>query len=478
MRRLRILHAIHDFVPRHQAGSEIYAHDLATEQSRSHDVWVLAAEFDPSAVHGTIRWRRSGVLPVVELVNNWAFHHFDDTYASSRLNDQLSQILAAVQPDVVHVHNLLNLSLDLPRLARERGAAVVATLHDYTLVCIAGGQRVHRAERHVCHEIDPERCVRCFAESPFGLQLTAGRMTAGARMPRLLRVAAAVKRAVPNLVESAARAAAPAPLTVEDMRRRHAYAKHVFDMIDLFVAPSRAIADEYVRLGAPADRVEVSAYGHAIASSTAHPARSYEGRVRIGYVGSIVWHKGLHVLLAAARGLRGNFRISVHGNLGVDPAYAKELRAAAEGLPVRFAGAFDRDKVAQVFSGIDVLVVPSLWPENAPLVVQEARWYGIPVVASRVGGLPEFVDDDVDGRLFAADSADELRQVLQVLVDDRSQLDRLAGTRTVVKSVGTDAAEWERRYATLTNLDSDSDLERRAGAAQRVGCDRAAEQAS
>ena len=243
MRRLRVLHAIHDFLPRHPAGSEIYAHDLATEQGRRHDVWVLAAEYDPAATHGTVRWRRCGRLPVVELVNNWAFQHFDETYASSRLNEQLEHILGAIEPDVVHVHNLLNLSLDLPRLARERGAAVVATLHDYTLFCIAGGQRVHRAERHVCHEIQPERCARCFAESPFGLQFAAGRVTTSLRMPRLLRIAAAAGHRMPAL-GAVARATVAAPATVADVRRRLAYARHVFDMVDLFVAPSTALADE------------------------------------------------------------------------------------------------------------------------------------------------------------------------------------------------------------------------------------------
>ena len=55
--RMRVLHAIHDFLPRHRAGSEIYAFELAREQSARHDVFVLAAEYDPAAAHGTLRWR-------------------------------------------------------------------------------------------------------------------------------------------------------------------------------------------------------------------------------------------------------------------------------------------------------------------------------------------------------------------------------------------------------------------------------------
>src|SRR4026208_482611 len=162
---MRILHAIHDFVPRHRAGSEIYAFELARQLSRDATVFVLAAEYDPAVAHGTLRWRWHEGLPAIELVTNWEVARFDETYSSDRLNAQLRHVLDAASPDVLHVHNLLNLSFDLPRLAKERGAGIVATLHDYTLVCASGGQRVHESDAHVCHSIDADRCARCFNES-------------------------------------------------------------------------------------------------------------------------------------------------------------------------------------------------------------------------------------------------------------------------------------------------------------------------
>src|SRR5437762_10313346 len=120
---MRILHAIHDFLPRHRAGSEIYAFELARELIRRADVAVLAAEYDPSVPHGTIRWRDYSELSVIELVNNWQLRRFDESYTSDRLNAQLNHVLDATAPDVVHIHNLLNLSFDLPRLAKEIGRA-------------------------------------------------------------------------------------------------------------------------------------------------------------------------------------------------------------------------------------------------------------------------------------------------------------------------------------------------------------------
>ena len=71
------------------------------------------------------------------------------------------------------------------------------------------------------------------------------------------------------------------------------------------------------------------------------------------------------------------------------PEYAAGLRAQAAGLPVRFMGAFDRERTADVYAQIDVLVVPSLWLENSPLVIHEAFMAGVPVVGARIGGIAD-----------------------------------------------------------------------------------------
>jgi len=441
VRRLRVLHAVHDFLPRHRAGSEIYACDLASAQAAHHDVWVLAAEYDPSMPHGTLRWRTYRQLPVIELINNWAFDAFEETYASPRLDRQIDHVLHAVRPDIVHVHNLLNLSFELPRLARERGARVVATLHDYTLVCAAGGQRVHSSEAHICETIDTDRCARCFAESPLGSQLAAAR-TLG-RGP-LLRAAMHLHKRLPSTVGSLARQLARPSVSPDDLRRRLSASWRVFDMLDAIVAPSQSMAREYVRLGVNASRIEVSRYGSTV--SLQQPRTHARHAVNIGFVGTLVWHKGAHVLLDAARMLRGAFTITVHGDPAVAPDYFEDLQTRARGLPVTFAGPFDRDDLHRVYDSLDVLVVPSLWPENAPFVIQEALAHRMPVVGSAIGGIPEFVQPDVNGALFECGSASSLADALQPLIDDSAKRLRLGSSPAAVKSIAEDAGEWDRRY--------------------------------
>jgi glycosyltransferase involved in cell wall biosynthesis len=442
MRRLRILHALHDFLPRHLAGSELYAAELARALSARHDVFVLAAEYDPATPHGTLRWREYAGLPVVELVNNWEFGSLQETYSSARLNRQLSHVLDAIRPDVVHVHNLLNLSFDLPRLARERGAPTVATLHDYTLVCPSGGQRVHAAESHVCEVIDPERCARCFSQSPFHTQMAAGRLTRGALGGMMASAARIARRRAPWLLAAADHIPGPR-ITSADVRQRLTAARNVLGTVDLFVAPSRSLADEYVRLGLPAARIVISDYGFPPA---APKARQRSAILRLGFVGTLAWHKGAHVLLEAVRRLPGGYHVHVFGDLETFPLYRARLQRLAEGLPVTFEGTFDRDQVADVYSRIDALVVSSLWPENSPLVVHEAFMHGVAVVGARIGGIPDLVQHEVSGLLYNPFSADSLAEALMRLLHDRALPGRLAAAAPRVKAMSDDAREWESRY--------------------------------
>jgi glycosyltransferase involved in cell wall biosynthesis len=406
----------------------------------------VTSEYDPSTPHGTIRWRSHEGIPVIEIVNNWEFERFEETYSSPRLNRQLAHVLDATRPDVLHVHNLLNLSFDLPRLARERGIPSVATLHDYTLVCASGGQRVHAAESHVCKVIDTDRCSRCFADSPFHAQLVAGQFTRRGVGARIVKAAAEVRRLIPSMGATAARYV-PAPrITGADMQRRLAYARHVFDQVDLFVAPSAALADEYARLGLDERRIQVSDYGFV----HARPVDRITPRpLTFGFVGTLVWHKGAHVLMSAVGRLNGDFQVNVFGDPAVSPRYSSELRRLADGLPVRFLGPFARDGVAGAYASIDVLVVPSLWPENSPLVIHEAFMHGAAVVAARTGGIPGLVTDGVNGFLYDPFRSDDLGDRLQRFVDDPPLAGRLAACAPAIKGMEDDAGEWERRYGSL-----------------------------
>jgi glycosyltransferase involved in cell wall biosynthesis len=477
---MRVLHAIHDFLPRHAAGSEIYAFHLCRELAKRHIVHALAAEYDPARAHGRLAWRVHEGLPVIELVNNWE-GSFADTWQSARLAAQLDQVLRATQPDVLHIHSLLNLSFDLPRLARARGVAVAATLHDHSLACPAGGQRLHLVDRTVCHEIEPDRCAACFPHSPFHAQLSVGAMSraAGRGGPVAAGAAMWMAKRLPGAAGFFRRRVLPRaqPIPAADIERRLERLRAVFDAVQLFVAPSRSVADAHERLGLHRSKLLVSDYGFVHrppAPSELDRASRVEGLrptggakperarlsdaarrdtlspLRIGFVGTLVWHKGLHVLLDAARSLpAGAYEIEAWGSPDTFPDYTARLTAMARDLPVRFCGAFHNGQGADVYDRLDLLVVPSLWPENSPLVIHEAFMARVPVVAARIGGIPELVADGVNGLLYDPSSADALADALRALILMPERLREMGARAPSVKTIEEDARDWERRYQSL-----------------------------
>jgi glycosyltransferase involved in cell wall biosynthesis len=447
--RLRILHAIHDFLPRHQAGSEIYAYELCRALAADHHVTVLCADYDTARAHGRIVWRVYGGIPVAEIINNWAVASFAETYRSPLMASRIAQVLRAVQPHVIHVHNLLNLSFDLPAIAQAQAIPVVATLHDYGLVCPSGGQRLHRAEQHVCNVIDTERCVRCFRESPFFAQSAFGRVAAATSTPRAVgHIVRTLARMWPTMTARAAGAISRVPvlpITSEHIESRLAAARAAFDEVDLVVAPSPSIASEFRRLGFDASKIRVADYGFV--PLTRQPSVAKSGRLRIGYVGTLVWHKGVHVLIDAVRGLPVDaYELKIFGDTATFPDYTTHLIGLAAGLPIEFVGRIARARISEAYAQLDVLVVPSIWLENSPLVIHEAFMAGVPVVGARIGGIPDLVTDGVNGLLYDPTSSAELRLVLQRLIDSPLQLTSLARAIPTVKSLADDVRAWGEIY--------------------------------
>jgi glycosyltransferase involved in cell wall biosynthesis len=226
--------------------------------------------------------------------------------------------------------------------------------------------------------------------------------------------------------------------------------------VDLFVEPWPSMAAEFERRGIKREKIRVSDYGFVPLVRSDIKAASGNngdaGPLRIGYVGTLVWHKGVHVLLDAVRGLpSGRYEVKIFGNRDVFPQYVADLRARAQGLPVRFMGVFDRERVADVYAQIDVLVVPSLWLENSPLVIHEAFMAGIPVVGARTGGIADLVEQGRTGLLYDSTSPVQLRSALRSLIENPEQMAALGGhvrSAPRVKAMADDARGGKRRMPT------------------------------
>ena len=126
----------------------------------------------------------------------------------------------------------------------------------------------------------------------------------------------------------------------------------------------------------------------------------------LGFVGALADHKGPHLLLEALRRLNwSGTRVRIAGG-GTDALYEDRLRDLARGLDVEFVGRVPSADMPAFLRELDLLVVPSTWPENLPQTVLEAQAVGTPVLASRVDGIAEVISDPT--MLFEVDSATAL----------------------------------------------------------------------
>jgi len=153
---------------------------------------------------------------------------------------------------------------------------------------------------------------------------------------------------------------------------------------------------------------------------------------RAMFVGRVIPEKGPDVLVRAAALLpRGSVEVVIVGSQGfardapLSP-YEQELRRLAEqsGATVRFEPFVDRDRLPDLLRSAHALVVPSTWPEPSGLTAGEGMATGLPVVASRVGGLPDIVGDA--GLLVPPGDPAAVAAALRTLIDDPAERARRA----------------------------------------------------
>lgn len=412
---MKIVVCLHDYLPRHPGGTEVHAHEVARELARrGHEVTALFTERDLAARDGDVREGRLDGVRTLEVVHQREYADVRESFEEPRSLAVFTRLMGELAPDVVHFQHLAVWGSRVLPAARAAGARVVVTLNDYWLLCDSA--TLLRPDGELCTDGLHGTCTSCLRRHP----LLAERWSE------------------PDL-ESRWRAAARARF---ERHRADLAAAHVV------VSPSRFLAGQFERAGfRPAAQCEILLYGYP---GELHPARRRDPahKLRVGFVGGIYRSKGVHVLVRAFRHLVGEpVELSVHGHLDWFPDYAAELRAQAKGLDVTFAGGFARGDVERVLAGLDLLVVPSIWYENMPITIYEARRHGIPVVVTNLGGMAEAVEHGVSGLTFPRGDDVALADRIRALVRDPALYDRLARNRPPLVTLEEVVSRLEHLYS-------------------------------
>lgn len=307
------------------------------------------------------------------------------TFAQGFYNEDarrsVERLVAEVQPDVAHVHNILyQLSPSVLEPLWRRRIPIVQTLHDYHLVC------------------------------PGGLLYAQGRVFEQCANP-LQMVACISRRCHSN-------SAAVTALAVSS-HLFHKVTKIYAERVTAFTVPSRFMRAKMIERGVPAAKLTV--IPHPLDASAFSPR--YEPGEYALFVGRIVNIKGYDTLIRAAAGL--NLRVIILGDGPADEkAHLQQLLESEHASNVEWLGPKSSAEVREYMLGSRFVVVPSESYENFPAVIREAFACGKPVIGSRIGGIPELVDDET-GILFDPQNAEQLRAAMCELDADPERIVQL-----------------------------------------------------
>lgn len=472
---MRILHVTHELPPYETAGTAIYTLNIARAQARDHEVFVFARLQDPEVrPYRQHTEHRDGLTIRFVNVADLEWSPFRRSYEDPRAERIFRDFVDEVEPEVIHFQHVLGFGKGLMEVPRELGVPSVFTLHDFWAMCPMG-QRMCYTDETLCDPIDFGKCgpcvfgdgwqdVRTREEEDNGVDgsppreacsgqdlrdLYASRVmeTPGlfARRPRAALWALG-RRAV-SLFGSSGKASPPPP--ANPFSRRFNELREALLRADLLITPSAFLRDQFMQhFDLAPGKIIHSANGMDFSYVRALP-KTPSDRLRFGFIGSIIRTKGVHIavdgfLQAAER--QPGIELHIHGapNRWSGP-YLEELKQRAAEHPagdrVFFHGRFDNSRIGEVLTGVDVLVVPSIWFENAPLTLNEAAMTGTPIIVSDRGGMLEFARANSYGRTFELGNPSSLAEVLEELGRDPSRIRELAGNPPAVKPVGANAAE-------------------------------------
>lgn len=418
---MRILFVQKDLYERSIGGSEYYEHHLARALTPRHELCVLCtnSKLDPEAGP---RLRVLDDVPIVEVAPN------NELYPASRRERAVlttfRDLLQRFAPEVVHVQDLVRLSPEIPRIARRSHVPVVHTLHEYYFICPRLILRT--TEDRLCAGPSIRGCARC------GRNM-ARRRYAFTRIPDEPWTAWG-KRQAKTLAQ---RWTAEAYLA---LARRRQFLRAAQD-VDLLLCPTAFLRDRLCDAGVSSSKMRIVRYG---LSDLGEPRpKTPAQRVRFAFVGTIAPHKGIFVLLEAARAV-ADADFTIYGPLPSPIASEVQLRVAE--LPnVKLAGILTDDAKAEAYASIDALVVPSIWYENQPISILEAFHFRTPVVASRLGGMKEIVEDG-GGWLVAPEDPRALAEHLRHLSARRDEILAMARSIPAVETMSSQARIVEGIY--------------------------------
>lgn len=425
---MRIALAVHHFPPNYSAGAELRAFRTARWLANNgNDLRIITVESVNSGPN-------EGVQTEDDIYRGLRVHRlsfdlsnpedkFTWEYDNPWIYDHLVEYFGKMKPDVFHLISGYILGVGALKAALAHQIPVVVTLTDFWFFCPRINLVRPDGRLSDAFVFDAHNCTRCKFEEKRRYLLPA--KLAPKVADRFW--AKSVNANWSNLLGIKA--------TEKKFKDRNSTLSEVLSRASAIVCPSQFLINSVRSRGLPEKKLHFIQHGLDKSNWAPVVNRQRDGTFQIGYLGQIDKHKGIHLLIEAFKRLRTNIpvELKIYGDDSSVPQYTNFLKKLANEDPrIKFFGRYEYGQIANIFSQLDVVVIPSIWNEIGPFVMYEALAMKTPVLASDIPNMSHIIHHEENGLLFECGNWHDLTfQLQRVIEDDNLRFYLIDGIKSV-----------------------------------------------
>jgi len=435
---MKILQVVHGFPPKQRAGTEIYTYYLSKELSKKHEIHIFYPALENVKGPIIVSFTRENLILHELRCPNSKLRRFlnvlflENTHINKEIENLFRRLVKDVDPDIIHFEHLIGLSTTFIEMAKNLDIPTIFTLHDYWFMC----PNIHllKYDYRTCKGPTPNKCHECWAKRQ------------SETISEVLFPYCAPKSLIKKPLEFVIKNMNP----LEKFKKRNEYLKYLLSKVDKLIAPSRFLREVFIKYGVPRDKIIHSENGYNLDAFKGFKKKKEDSdKIIFGFVGGISKHKGTHILLDAFMDVpEKKAELKIYGTYTRKSEYVRGVLTKMEKKRnIKFMGRFEDTKIP--YSEIDILLFPSICYENCPLTLAEARATKTPVIVSKLGAIPEFVEDGKTGLLFEPNNPKDLYEKMMLIIEHPELIEKFKANIKLPKSMEDQAKEIEEIYKSL-----------------------------